>query len=363
MNAALSNEPRGRTPAPSLLLSLLLPALLLLALWDARPVQAQETTALKAAHQGAFLPEGTRVVVLGRRASVVRDGRVQPEFVARGAFPRDPELLLRRDRMDERRQTRVRYPKSQDAARVYFLYALTPDGTLYWSYSARQDSLKFDVVDRGVMSVAPVHDAAVREAVLSAYFGPERPQTAERAVVYMPGEREGAVPPRLDSLLTAAADTAAVTAAADPAAPDSSLAGFSAEVDTNRAVPPEAAEASAAAAPVHGEGSSDGSPVRAGVLYGLLVLALGAAGVAAWLAWHWRRELDRIRRERLGQWAGTSPDEAISDPAPEAALQRAAEAEQAREQLEQDYAVLRVRYNALRRELDALRAEERTGPV
>lgn len=322
------------------------------------PARAQESTTLRVAHGGALLPPQTAVVVLDRPATLRQNDLYQPEFVAPAAFPRDASLVLRRDTLDARQHTRARYPKTQQAGRVYFVYALSPEGTLYWSYSATTDSLKFDVVDRGVMAVAPVRDAAARRVILDTFFTPEAgPDDEDRVVVVMRGGSAAAeslaVQAYIDSLLAAAA--------ADTAAPQAAQA------------PPPAT----AARPLEPSRAASLTVSRR-LAYGLLLGAVLLVGLLAALAYTWRRELSVLRRERLDVWTQQAPammhpshpdrlasgdgsPSALDDDMPERRLdlmQALVQAEQARDQVEQEYAVLRARYSALRRELE-LRQTER----
>ena len=144
---------------------------------------AQADIRLRASYQGAFLAEGTEIVVLTEPGRHIRDGRYQPEFFPARDFPRTSSGTPRRDRLDATGHSNRSYAATQESGRLYFIYALTPDSTLYWSYSALRDSLKYDVVSTGVMSVAPVPSAEVRDAVMRTFFRP-------RVRVVMRGEGE-----------------------------------------------------------------------------------------------------------------------------------------------------------------------------
>lgn len=154
-------------------------------LWSAltllNPVSAQDRVPLRASHQGQFLPDGTQIIVLSKDAQVQRDGRYQPEFLPISEFPRPGYGPTEKDRLGTNGRSEDRYEKTQPTGRLYFIYALAPDSTLYWSYSAQRDSLKYDVVSSGVMSVAPVVADDVRSDVLESFFN-------RRVRVFMPAD-------------------------------------------------------------------------------------------------------------------------------------------------------------------------------
>lgn len=145
----------------------------------APPAHAQERVPLRAAFRGEFLPEGTELVILSKDAQIEKDGRYQPEFVPVDRYPTDRFDGARRDRLTVGGKSSRLHAGTESSGKLYFLYALTPDSLLYWSYSAERDSLKFDVVRTGVMSVAPVYVSDVRRDVLEELF-------SRRVTVRMP---------------------------------------------------------------------------------------------------------------------------------------------------------------------------------
>lgn len=118
------------------------------------PATAQEVP-FRLVHQGDLLPEGTAVVVLEEAVDPSATGRIQPRFIDRNNYPRDASAVSFRDTLNARGRTDATFPRTQNARVLYFIYARTPDETIYWSYSAQEDQLKFDVVQTGAMSVAP----------------------------------------------------------------------------------------------------------------------------------------------------------------------------------------------------------------
>lgn len=298
------------------------------------PVQAQEDTVLKVSYEGNLLPQGTVVVVLHKPATLRENGLYQPEFVARDAYPRSRDLVLALDTLDGRRQTRHRYPKTEHSGHVYFLYARTQSGDLYWSYSASVDSLKFDVVNRGVMAVAPVRDATARAEIVRLFFEPAPPEE-DPVVVYL----------REDSA------AAAEVTPPDEAAPAFEQAGqdtlLQALLSAAREDPAEVAEPSA----------REGIVVPAALFYGLLVLLVASLATLAYLALTWRRELAMLRRERYNFWIQEASSRLGANRSA-AHIQALEEAARARERAERELSALTDRYNALRRELAMLQAEQ-----
>ncbi len=165
---------------------------------------AQDGVSLRGVYQGTFLPEATEIVVLQRAVGIEQDGRAQPEFMARDAYPREAELVYGRDLLTGNGFSSRLYGPTDQVDRLYFLYALTPDSTVYWSYSAERDSLKFDVVNTGVMSVAPIFSSEVREDVVRRFFH-------RRVLVQMPDHDDG--PGSVDRPASDSLDIATATAA------------------------------------------------------------------------------------------------------------------------------------------------------
>ncbi len=142
----------------------------LLLLFLAPTALAQTQVRLRLAYQGRFLPEGTAIVVLGKPVDVPPDSVIQPQFFSEITYPRGGTTVILRDTLAASGFSRKTIPKSSDARMRYFLYALTPDGTLYWSYSALRDALKFDVVEKGVMSIAPVSGVVATTDIKQLFF-------------------------------------------------------------------------------------------------------------------------------------------------------------------------------------------------
>ncbi|QXD15574.1 hypothetical protein GQ464_001110 [Rhodocaloribacter litoris] len=145
-----------------LLVPLLLPA-------GSTQALAQESVRLRLAHQGTFLPPNTEVLILTRPVTETGAEAAQPVFLSFADYPRDRAHLFRRDTLASDGRSRHAVPRTADAGQRYFLYARTPDGTLYWSYSALRNALKYDVVETGVMSVAPVMDPQAREVIATLF--------------------------------------------------------------------------------------------------------------------------------------------------------------------------------------------------
>lgn len=225
---------------------------------------AQDTVHLRPSFRAEFLPPGTEIVILSKDAGPIRDGRVQPEFIPVDRYPRQRFAGMQKDRLGSGGRSEKTIEPSPKARRLYFLYALTPDSTVYWSYSAKRDSLKFDVVSTGVMSVAPVTSPAARRDVLETFFQP-------RVIVHMP--EDGAID---DSIFTDV-DSIEVAEPVVESAPD-----------TLRAQVVPAAPALPA------------SPLpKRGVPSGLTVLGLILILGSGLLAWRYHREMQRLRRENL----------------------------------------------------------------
>ncbi len=217
----------------SLVLGLLLAACLVV------PAAAQEVP-FRLVHQGNLLPEGTAVVVLEEAVDPSATGRIQPRFMDRDDYPRDPAAVSFRDTLNVRGRTTESYPRTQSARTLYFIYARTPDDAIYWSYSAQEDQLKFDVVATGAMSVAPAPDDAAEELrgrffTSGAPVADAPPAAADAAPGTAPAEAPTAdqqPPPSSDAIeapTDAAPDTDAAPAepfdtAAEPAAPASDAA-------------------------------------------------------------------------------------------------------------------------------------------
>lgn len=315
--------------------------MVLLILWGtlAPPGRAQERTTLKAAYQGRFLPEGTELIVLHKAATSPPDSTIQPEFIARAAYPRRLDLVLRRDHLDARGETRATYPRTQPSRQRYFLYARTPDSTLYWSFSAERDSLKFDVVNKGVMSVAPVRDEAARRDILRLFFDVP---AEDRVVVYM---RDSTVTPDAAMPAGRRADTLQTAELASPPAPDSARP------------PAMAAGLQGVVQPRPPAGVTLAYPLFVALLIVLFLLA-AAAAYLAYRLYDARNTISLQRQEALNlRMQFNAGNAALPDRHLE--MQRALEeAEHGRDLAEQEYLILKTRYQTLLREVEAYRAEQ-----
>ena len=304
---------------------LLVAACLCAAFFIAVPAQAQVETPLRASHQGSFLPEGTEIIVLTEPGRHVRDGRYQPEFFPARDFPRTSSGTPRRDRLDATGHSNRSYAATQESGRLYFIYALTPDSTLYWSYSALRDSLKYDVVSTGVMSVAPVASAEVREAVMRTFFKP-------RVRVIMREKEEGEAEAEADLIESRVGDAIASPAGDNDGSAggvDGGAAGLTIEDAMDGAGPSISSDRMArnAGERLPAEKAGEAYPleptatrsdvaqlaapaqftrsVRSGVTlppllaWALLLVMLVAVGVPVYLAREARNELKQVRREMI----------------------------------------------------------------
>lgn len=156
-------------------LLLLLGGLLCSAAFAQVPTRQQETL-LRLSYGGNFLPERTAVVVLVDQDTTTR-GATQPLFIPLATYPLQTALVLQQDTLNFEGRTSAEYATTRTSRNRYFIYARTPAGTLYWSYSALKDSLKFDTIESGVMSVAPVRDSTTAANIVSTFFsGPILPE-------------------------------------------------------------------------------------------------------------------------------------------------------------------------------------------
>ncbi|MCH8960089.1 MAG: hypothetical protein IH820_01845 [Bacteroidetes bacterium] len=174
-----------------LFLKHVLVSLLLGSLFGVAPGAAQDTPTesvpLRLVHGGDFLPRGTAIVVLADQGEIEPGASLQPRFLAPDAYPLQRASVVRHDTLDARGAARARYPTTKSTGTRYFIYARTPEETVYWSYSAQKDSIKYDTIDRGVMAVAPIRDRAAREQVVQTFFEPSvAPAHAEADTVALP---------------------------------------------------------------------------------------------------------------------------------------------------------------------------------
>ncbi len=341
----------------------LVAAFLCVVLAPVRVASAQSGVPIRASYQGQFLPEGTEIVVLSKEGRVQHDGRFQPEFFPTHDFPRESRKTLRRERLGDAGRSSRTYEGTQDGGRLYFIYALAPDSTLYWSYSAKRDSLKYDVVSSGVMSVAPVPASDVRYEILRSFF-------RSRITVVMPGDE--AREPRSE-LTEAAIEHTDEARDADPdhgrseyglsalVASDSVSPTMEASNTNVRAAAQDSARMETHVPPVatvaaRERTASSDVTLPPLLLWSLLSVVAVCVGVPAYLARSFHMELKQVRREMLAlrdrgaadaDYGGTST---IGRDELRAALD---DANLRYEQLEDDYAILQARYDALAREVAA----------
>ena len=174
-----------------LVLKHVLVGLLLGSLFGVAPGAAQDTPAegvvLRLVHGGDFLPRGTALVVLVDQGEIEPGASLLPRFLAPDAYPLQTASVVHHDTLDARGATRARYSTTKSTGARYFIYARTPEETVYWSYSARKDSIKYDTIDRGVMAMAPIRETAAREQVVQTFFEPSAaPAHAEANTVALP---------------------------------------------------------------------------------------------------------------------------------------------------------------------------------
>lgn len=331
----------------------LVAASLCVALAPVGSASAQSGVSLRASYQGQFLPEGTEIVILTKEGRVQRDGRYQPEFFATRDFPLEGRNTLPRERLGDAGRSNRAYDRTQDSGRLYFIYALTPDSTLYWSYSAQRDSLKYDVISTGVMSVAPVLTSEVRERVLRTFFRP-------RVTVVMRGQEEGETGGAGDVLSNTGPTEAAMDSASLATESAPSLADAVEAVQNTasaQVVVPPVASASPPMRP-----ASSGLTLSPFLAWTLLILVVCGIGVPTYFARVFRTELKQVRREMIALRDRIAVGEKPSEPRVETSVDRHAETGAALEdahlryqQLEEDYDILRARCDALERELDTQR--------
>ncbi len=319
------------------------------------PAFAQDTVTLSASYQGQFLPEGTEFVVLTKEARVQRDGRHQPEFLPTSGFPRDRAAWSGRDRLGSDGRSKRSYDRTQSSGLLYFIYALAPDSTLYWSYSAQRDSLKYDVVSSGVMSVAPIDVGEIRSEVLTSFF-------RQRVTVVMPNDRRksdqsGDAVDRPVSRDSVGVTEESTDPAADvvPSGPffEDAAATLPSGDDLAASVPAGAAAGHASEEALRipasvANISATSQRERSGALppfvaYAILMLLVATAAVPAVLARNYRRELKQMRRETIALRERVASHDPSMD-----LRRRLQEAELRRKRIEDDYDTLLARYSALK---------------
>lgn len=168
------------------------------------PLFAQGQVRLRLAHGGSFLPAETQIIVIDKPGDPDENGRFQPEFIANNNYPIALSSIVQRDQLDRSGSSLLSYPQTRQEGRLYFIYALTPDSALYWSYSARMQQPKYDVVNKGVMSVAPIISPEAQVIIHEVFFTP--PSATSRLATSQVAAPESSVSPlSSDSLAKASA--------------------------------------------------------------------------------------------------------------------------------------------------------------
>ena len=113
------------------------------------------------------LPAQTALVILtqGGLESVMLDSTGQ-ELLQAGLF-------ARHDTLGGQGLTQRAYARTNVSNRVYFLYALTPEGTLYSSYSVTEGAPLFETLNTGRIKVAPVEDSTLAARIIEAFLSEE----------------------------------------------------------------------------------------------------------------------------------------------------------------------------------------------
>lgn len=130
-------------------------------------------TRLRLVHQSTPLPEGTVFVVLQRMSTEKVGDNWQPEFIPSDDYPVTSIEPIQVDTLADDQQSKATYLRTSATGHLYFLYALTPTADLYWSYSYERGQPKFDALEFGAMSVAPVSDPAIADVIQARFFSDE----------------------------------------------------------------------------------------------------------------------------------------------------------------------------------------------
>lgn len=166
---------------------------------SAAPLFAQGQVRLRLAHNGNFLPAQTQIIIIDKPGELDDNGRYQPEFIANDNFPIALSSVVNRDELDASGTSLTSYPRTDQGGRLYFIYALTPDSVFYWSYSARMAQPKYDVVEKGVMSVAPIGARETQIIVREVFYDPPSTTRAEVLASPVTPQPEGAAAQPLGS--------------------------------------------------------------------------------------------------------------------------------------------------------------------
>ena len=345
---------------------------------------AQESTAsardqvpIRASYQGQFLPDGTELIVLSKDGRLQRQDRYQPEFLPMSDYPRHDAGPTSTDRLGDDGRSVGTYARTQSDGRLYFIYALAPDSTLYGSYSADRDSLKFDVIHSGVMSVAPITADEIRGEVLASFF-------SQRVTVLMPSDymsaepaadlgngasgrdsfrmQDGDVQNREDAEIVQAEhdDLSRLEDGESPVVGGRGNAGeegiVRAASDHDDFIQKQDSLAAAqnpafpAGARMRSPANSVG-PVSSAVAFSILAVLALAAAVPVFVARNYRRELKRARLEMVTLRMKATGDENVSS-----VRQQLNDAKRRSQQMEEKYESLLHHYLALKRERESQRA-------
>ena len=320
-------------------------SLILFVLFNAPAAIAQGTMPLKASYQGAFLPEDTEIIVLQKPATIRQGNLYQPEMLTADAYPQNTDLFLRRDTLNSRRQTRTTYPTTQSSGQLYFIYALTSDSTLYWSFSAPNSLPKFDVVNTGVMSVAPVGDETRFRRILDVFF------TGPILVVDTSIETEA-----ISDSVAGPRDSLSLTESGDTALPSTAAldSSYGDQVD------PESLEANVL--PGVNPSAVDQTTAKRGIPYWLFFLLLSlflALSIALFYFVNaYRNELIEVRTELISMRMHMRPVHPDKDRELERKL---AKAEERLQETREENQLIKARYLVLEQELNSLQEERNNG--
>ncbi|MEM1093956.1 MAG: hypothetical protein AAGJ10_05090 [Bacteroidota bacterium] len=195
-----------------MLLRILYCLLLFTLLLPVSGIAQNSLTRLRLVHQSAPLPEGTVFVVLQRMSTEKVGDNWQPAFIAGDDFPVTSIEPIQVDTLADDQQSKASYLRTSATGHLYFLYALTPADDLYWSYSYERGQPKFDALEFGAMSVAPLTDAAIADVVRTRFFSDE-PLDAPA-----PSDTLAAAPPPMLPDLSPATEESAAPPPAPPTA-------------------------------------------------------------------------------------------------------------------------------------------------
>ncbi|MEM6647174.1 MAG: hypothetical protein AAF730_13075 [Bacteroidota bacterium] len=176
-------------------------------------------TRLRLVHQSAPLPEGTVFVVLQRMSTEKVGDNWQPEFLSGDDYPVTSIEPIQVDTLAGDQQSRATYLRTSATGQLYFLYALTPGDALYWSYSYERGQPKFDALEFGAMSVAPLTDAAISDVVRARFFSDEpldEPAQPDTLLAMPPPPLVKATPPAAEASAASQPPEVALPDAATP---------------------------------------------------------------------------------------------------------------------------------------------------